>query len=141
MQLTLQASHERRSRNINRHMGAWVDQVLGPGFHSYCPGDAWTPQINLYESCTHYCVVVDLAGVDASKIDIRVEDRVLVLAGFRPSPNFPEPVGDVQLHHMEIDHGRFCRSLELPADVDAETVEAFYRGGMLWIHLPKKNQG
>lgn len=139
MELTLAASHDKKARQVAGQMGAWVDQVLGPGFHKYCPGETWTPAVNVYESHTHYVVVAELAGVDASKIDLRVEQRTLVLSGNRPSPDCPEPIGDVQLHHMEIDHGQFCRSLELPADVDPDEVEAFYRAGMLWIHLPKRN--
>jgi HSP20 family molecular chaperone IbpA len=38
---------------------------------------------------------------------------------------------------MEIDHGGFCREVELPEDVDRERIAANYRNGMLWIELPK----
>ena len=84
-------------------------------------------------------VVADLAGVCADKIDLRVEGRTLVLSGERPAPSVDAAQGDMTLHHMEIDHGQFCRSVELPADVDPDNVEAFYRAGFLWIHLPKKH--
>jgi HSP20 family molecular chaperone IbpA len=39
---------------------------------------------------------------------------------------------------MEIDHGAFCREVELPHDVQPERVTANYRDGLLWIELPKK---
>ena len=38
---------------------------------------------------------------------------------------------------MEIDHGGFCREVELPEDVDRDRIAANYRNGMLWIELPK----
>jgi HSP20 family molecular chaperone IbpA len=39
---------------------------------------------------------------------------------------------------MEIDHGPFCREVELPADVAHEHVSATHLNGLLWIQLPKK---
>jgi len=43
----------------------------------------------------------------------------------------------VRIHLMEIDHGGFCREVELPEDVDKDRIAANYRNGMLWIELPK----
>ena len=40
---------------------------------------------------------------------------------------------------MEIDHGAFCREVELPEDVDRKRIAANSRNGMLWIELPKTN--
>jgi HSP20 family molecular chaperone IbpA len=39
---------------------------------------------------------------------------------------------------MEIDHGSFCREVELPHDVARDRISAVYRDGLLWIELPKK---
>src|SRR5215213_8755257 len=47
----------------------------------------------------------------------------------------------VRIHLMEIDHGAFCREVELPQDVDRERISATYRNGMLWIELPKVTPG
>jgi HSP20 family protein len=47
----------------------------------------------------------------------------------------------VRIHLMEIDHGSFCREVELPEDVDRERIAANYRNGMLWIELPKVTRG
>ena len=44
----------------------------------------------------------------------------------------------IRVHLMEIDHGSFCREVELPEDVDRKRIAANYRNGMLWIELPKK---
>ncbi len=41
-------------------------------------------------------------------------------------------------HLMEIDHGPFLRSVEVPSSVDVEAINAKYRSGLLWILLPKK---
>jgi HSP20 family molecular chaperone IbpA len=47
----------------------------------------------------------------------------------------------IRIHLMEIDHGSFCREVELPEDVDRERISATYRNGMLWIELPKVTPG
>jgi len=120
-----------------RKMTKWIDHVLGPGYHRYCPGDAWSPCLNVYEDRQNFHVVVDLAGVRPSEVDLRVDGKTLVLSGSRRMPEVPKSAGEVQLHLMEIDHGGFCRSLELPPGVDAEKIEANYRAGFLWIRLPK----
>ena len=121
-----------------KQMGKWVDQVIGQGFQKYRPAEPWSPAINLYEDETHYCVVVELAGIDAEQIELRAEGRKLTLRGVRNPPGISKSAGRVHLHHMEIDHGPFNRSLELPEDVDADQIEAWYKFGLLWIQLPKK---
>jgi HSP20 family molecular chaperone IbpA len=63
---------------------------------------------------------------------------VLVVEGERPAPAIPEPQGVVGMHLMEIDHGRFLRAIEVPPRADVDAIEASYRGGLLWIRIPKQ---
>ena len=123
---------------MTHKMSKWIDHVLGHGFHPYRPGDTWSPSLNVYEDEGHFHVVVDLAGMQPDEVDLSVEDGALLMTGERPVPEVPKAAGEVQLHLMEIDHGRFCRSLDLPADADADRIEASYIRGFLWICLPKK---
>jgi len=122
---------------MDREMGRWMDQVLGPSFQHPRHADSWRPAINLCEHGTHYCITVDLAGAKASEIDLRAEEDVLILAGDRAMPSDPEAKGEVRLHLMEIDHGPFHREIRLPQGVDVNGIEAFYRNGYLWIRIPK----
>ncbi len=117
----------------------------GAGYYSFYSGEAWTPSVNLYESERAYIVCVDLAGVDKDKIDIEVQGGVLTLRGRRAAPSDfdPECLEDgsgnkCRVHLMEIDHGAFARSVELPQDADRDKINARYRNGLLWIELPKK---
>lgn len=118
-------------------MSRWMDQVLGPSFQHYRHPGGWKPAINLCEYDTHYCVVVDLAGVKAPEIDLRAEKGVMILEGERPMPMAPDATGEARLHLMEIDHGRFSRTIELPEGINVDAIEAFYRNGFLWIRVPK----
>ena len=42
---------------------------------------------------------------------------------------------------MEIDHGLFCRVLQLPRQVDLMAISTEYANGLLWIRLPLKSPG
>ncbi|MFP4105812.1 MAG: Hsp20/alpha crystallin family protein [Phycisphaerae bacterium] len=124
------------SRNLSR----WVDHILGKNFHHFCPADSWSPSINLYEDEKAYYIIAELAGIPTDEIDLHVDGSTLVLSGARRSPKVEDPDGPVRLHLMEIDHGRFCRTLKAPPDVDLDGIEATYRAGFLWIRLPKINE-
>lgn len=115
--------------------------VRSPGlnYQRFCPGEAWTPAINLYEDPGAYILVMDLAGVKSKDIEIRVDEkRLLVINGTREMPEASEASGMVRLHLMEIDHGRFCRTVDLPDDANNDVIDASYRGGYLWVRISKK---
>ena len=128
---------------IAREMSRFLDR-MSKNYSNFYPGEAWHPNVNLYETEASYLVCVDLAGVDKEKIDLIVADGRLTLKGTRLVPTCPEISTEaeqqrrVRVHVMEIDHGSFCRVVEIPNDVHQERIDARYDDGLLWIHLPKK---
>jgi HSP20 family protein len=137
------ATHDPPFGQIARQMSKMAENMRR-GYFSFAGGDTWTPAVNLYETETAYLVCVDLAGVDKDKIEVTVEQQRLKVKGTRAVPAGGEsPETDlrgrrVRLHLMEIDHGGFCREVELPDDVRHKEIKATYRNGLLWIELPKK---
>lgn len=133
-------AEEDKFTSMGDQMSRWMDKVLGASFRHYGRGDAWKPAINLCEFSDHYCLVADLAGMQAGKIDLRVEEGTLYITGERPLPSNPDSgeTGDFRLHLMEIDHGRFLREVKLPDDVAVDAIEATYRNGYLWVKIPRK---
>jgi HSP20 family protein len=75
-----------------------------------------------------------LPGLDVEKLEINVLGRKLTLAGEFVGANAPE--GSIW-HRHERAQGRFEKSLQLAANIDAEQVEAEYRQGVLTIKLPR----
>lgn len=131
--------------NLARQATKLLDQMQ-KGYFNFCPGDAWSPSVNLYETAAAYLVCVDLAGVDKEKIDVEIRENRLRLTGARPVPHpDPEELGEetpgegrrLRVHLMEIDHGAFCREVELPLNVARDRIVARYRNGMLWVEIPK----
>lgn len=137
------ATHDPPFGHLARQIGKISDQVQR-GYYSFYPSETWTPSVNLYETETSYLVCVDLAGVDKEKIELTVENHRLKLRGTRVVPTNTESGESelrgrrVRLHLMEIDHGAFCREVELPEDVRQEEIRASYRNGLLWVELPKR---
>ncbi len=116
-------------------------QLEGSGaFRRYVSNEGWTPAVNLYEDDAGCHVIVDLAGVAHEKIELSVVDDTLILRGHRAIPRPTASDSLASMHLMEIDHGAFCRQVQLPAPVEADGISAVYRTGLLWIHLPKSER-
>jgi HSP20 family protein len=92
------------------------------------------PPVDVYfsEEPPTITVVVELAGVDPSEVEVAVADNTLVLRGKRRRG----PRDGRVYRHMEIDYGPFERRVSLPEAVDSEAAQAEYEHGMLSIRLP-----
>ena len=132
--------------HLGRRTAKLTEAMMQKGYFNFCPSETWTPNVNLYETDASYLVCVDLAGVDKDKIDVEVLDNQLTLKGTREVPVTPALSGPTEdaggprrprVHLREIDHGAFCRQVELPVDVLREQITAQYLNGMLWIEIPK----
>ena len=77
-------------------------------------------------------VVLELAGIDPSEVEVAVVEGVLVVRGHRR-----RPASDQRLYqHIEIDYGAFERRVQLNEAVDSDAASATYENGLLSIHLP-----
>ncbi len=127
-------SHEDNLTDQVRHLGEAVQRSAHSRFFRFSPPDAWQPATNLYETEDRYVVCMDLAGVNRDEIDVEVLQEVLVIRGRRESPR---PQSSSKVHLMEIDHGRFRRTITIPSTVEVNNIKARYVDGYLWVELPK----
>lgn len=144
--MSVNATSDPPFSDLGRRGGKMRDPRMQKGYFSFLPSETWTPSVNLYETDRAYLVCVDLAGVDKTKIDVERVESQLTIKGTREVPMYDgvdAPPGSAtpsrkpRVHLMEIDHGAFCRQVELPADVKREHITAQYLNGMLWIEIPK----
>jgi HSP20 family protein len=98
--------------------------------------EAWSPRLDVSESAKNVTVRAELPGCEAEDIDVRLEGRYLMIKGEKTEE---KEAKDVHSHRVERTYGFFSRTIELPADIDAEDVEAIYKRGFLKIVL-KKNK-
>jgi HSP20 family protein len=74
-------------------------------------------------------------GLDPARIDVQIEKGVLTVSGERKLDAVPEKAS---VHIDERFAGRFRRVVSLPEDVDAGSVQAKYRDGVLHISIARK---
>lgn len=124
-----------------------MQEMRGPNYFCSHARPSWTPRMNMYETDTHVIICLEIAGLDPDEIDLRLTDGVLQIEGSRGRPIIPDELADtlsldeVSVHTMEIDSGKFCRDVSLPAEIDTEETIASYRQGLLWIVAPKSGVG
>ncbi|MBS3733438.1 MAG: Hsp20/alpha crystallin family protein [Phycisphaerae bacterium] len=145
----IELADRREPKRLDEHFARWADQIIGPPYRKYRGRRGWSPPANFCEYADHYCLIVELAGMSAERIDLRVEPPharrqrmrtagTLLVSGERPAPQAPESPQARYLHLMEIDHGPFSKSFELPPDADVDSIEAVYRTGYLCVRIAKK---
>jgi HSP20 family protein len=95
---------------------------------------SWTPAIDLHETPIEIVLMVDLPGVDPTKIDLSLTGNVLSLRGDKPATEVTE--GHSRVHERPV--GTFHRQVTLTEAVDFDRVQAEARNGVLFIRLPKQ---
>lgn len=76
-------------------------------------------------------------GLDPAKIEVTVENGLLVIAGER-APAVPQAGDNLNFYAQERFSGSFKRVVSLPEEVDASRIQATYRNGVLRITVPKR---
>jgi len=96
-----------------------------------------SPSIDIHESEQAYTISAELPGIDPKDVELDLHDNTLTLRGEKRSERTEDDRGR---HYTERSYGRFERTIPLPAEVDAERVEASYESGVLKVTLPKNMQ-
>jgi len=127
-------SLRREMDEIFRSVGAGdlVENAFMPG-----PGARRFPRLNLREDGDHYYLYALLPGVDTDHLDMNMVGNTLTLSGERM-----EEVSEQKRtwHRRERGAGKFLRTIELPAEVDARGVKAEFRNGVLEVVIPKAEE-
>jgi HSP20 family protein len=97
----------------------------------------WAPALDISERKDAYLVTVELPGVEADDLEITLEDGLLTIQGER---QFTSESSEEQFHRIERRYGAFRRSITLPAQVQAEQIEASFENGVLQIVVPKMEE-
>ena len=92
------------------------------------------PAVDIYEDKDNVIVETQLAGVDPEKVDISIENDVLIIKGESEKKS---EVEDKNYYRKEIRRGSFYRSVPLPAHVLGDKASAAAEDGVLKISVPK----
>jgi HSP20 family molecular chaperone IbpA len=89
------------------------------------------PTVDIYEDEDGLTLKADMPGVESEALDIRVEDRVLTIAGEVSHPQRENPV------YREYELAPYWRQFSLGDQVDTENITAELDNGVLTLRLPK----
>jgi HSP20 family protein len=99
---------------------------------------AWVPPVDIVETADKDIVVrIDLPDVKKDEIKVNFENNLLTIEGER---KFQGDEEKGKYHRVERGHGKFRRSFQMPAAVDASAIGADYRDGVLTITLPRREE-
>lgn len=124
-------------QELAKSMEAMMEGITGPDYFRSSGRDSWDPRLNMYEMADRLVLCVELAGIQPGELDVQVEGGVLHIRGQRGKPVVPDASGEISVHLMEIDSGKFHRKVSVPDNLDFSVCKASYKNGYVWIVLPK----
>jgi len=95
------------------------------------------PAIDVIEEKDHYLIKADLPGVDKEKINVSVQEDVLVIRGERNEKRELKQKDSVCSERF---YGSFERAVRLPSGVDVNKGKGIYKNGVLELTLPKTEE-
>jgi HSP20 family protein len=97
-------------------------------------GQGFTPVIDMYQTKDAVVVETPLAGVEASDVEISIENDVLIIKGKSEKKS---EVDEENYYRKEVRYGSFYRSIALPTHVIGDKAKASSKDGLLKIEIPK----
>jgi HSP20 family protein len=109
----------------------------GRGAGRSSAGQRWIPPMDLVETVDEFVLRADLPGLSEDDVEIEVKGGVLTVSGERRSEHSDKGEG---YYRVERAFGRFSRSLDLPAGIEASSVSAEFDRGVLEVRIPKPEE-
>lgn len=103
--------------------GDWLGRSTG--------GRGAFPPLNVFQDGDDHVVVAEVPGLDRDSLTVEVHRNRLRLAGERRT----ELEEGASVHRRERPTGAFDRTVTLPVEIDRDSADASYEGGMLRVRL------
>ncbi|MGB9724454.1 MAG: Hsp20/alpha crystallin family protein [Chloroflexia bacterium] len=104
---------------------------------TFCSHETWRPPTDVYETPEGLVVKMELAGMKEQDIEIVLDEKTLLVSGFRPDDR---PSERISYYQMGVNYGPFCVQIFLPWPVQEDAVSATYDDGFLLIRLPRRTR-
>jgi HSP20 family protein len=95
------------------------------------------PAVNIREDDKKFTLDLAVPGMDKKDLKIDVNDDVLTISSETKSESEESKDG---YKRKEFSYASFCRSFQLPENVNKEKIEASYKDGVLSVALPKAEE-
>jgi HSP20 family protein len=100
------------------------------------PGRYYAPYADIYETDEALTVVMEMPGVEKSRLNVALENDVLKVDGQIDFTKYK----DMEPVYAEYNVGHYARSFTLSNKIDQEKISAQLEDGVLTLTLPKAKQ-
>ena len=131
---------ENHANEYYREIDNLCDRFFEPKFlpSSYLFGeDKWDPTLDISEGRKDITVKAEIPGIESKDFDISIDGRFLTIKGEKKRERKEE---EETFYRVERSYGYFNRTIQLPAEVDPDKVDATYNQGILKIKLRKSKE-
>jgi HSP20 family protein len=128
------------ANEYHREIDNLYDRFFEPNFlpSSYLFGEGkWDPTLDISEGRKDITVKAEIPGIEAKDFDISIDGRRLTIRGEKKREQKEE---DETYYRVERSYGYFNRTIQLPATVNPDKVDATYKRGILKIKLRKSKE-
>lgn len=123
--------------SLRKEMEKLWDRFLGDTPLGRGRGTAWLPQVDVSESGNMIELAAELPGLEPGDVSVSISGDMLTIKGEKKREREEK---DEKQHFVERYFGSFERSFRLPAEVQADKVEARFKNGVLKVSLPKSEE-
>lgn len=116
---------------FSRLVDRFFDETSDWGLRS---GGNWAPLLDVSEQNGEVLVTAELPGVDPNQVDVSISGNLLILSGEKKESSERQ---EGNAFYSERRFGSFRRTVELPSNVDLDSVTAEHTGGILKIRMKK----
>jgi HSP20 family protein len=116
-----------------RQMDRWMQQLFGD---NAVAGEAWSAPLAAWEDAGHWHVEADLPGVKADQLELVVHQGKLRLAFERKAPE--GEAAEARSWYQNRRFGKFETYLNLPDTIDADSIQAELKDGVLHVSFAKR---
>jgi HSP20 family protein len=95
---------------------------------------SWSPAIAMTETEQKLILKVELPGIKAKDVDVRVGERMVSIAGEKKEEKHHQEKG---CFCTEFSYGKFQRTVPLPIAIDKDNIEADFSNGLLTLVMSK----
>lgn len=95
------------------------------------------PFVDLFEEGGDVVLKAELPGLKKEDIEVTLTEGEVTLSGEKKKE---EEVKQKDYYKWERYYGSFCRTFELPAEVNADKVKSTFKNGVLEVRMPKSEK-
>lgn len=120
-----------------------MDHVFGETMEGGRTGPVnrgFRPAIDLYDTGEAFVIHALLPGTQPEDLDVSLEENTVHITGSFGYQLSDEQARQWTWYRREIGSGQFTQSVNLPAPVDSDQIEAYLEWGVLTLRLPKAEQ-